>query len=337
MLKIKFQYLLFLLIICLLIQDNIKAQDIMPENCMVIGFEGDPARGRKFFEKAINQWMQGQRSKAIDNYEKAIIADHSILKHEDHGMAEALLEKYRDKNASQTPALLCKRGFLENILIGNLDDSIELYEKAAKVADKEKVEELASNEADRLSQELQFLDEYQSRIQRELDKKGKEDLQWYLAKERKESLEDEVENRDMELAELQERLTYLEEKEKEVAEEMFSKVTLASRYRRKYYYPGAYNTSTVEPDSSNVPPGNYGDDGSTNSGQVPNPYKGSNTNRKTYLYRYYDYKDDVKRAKDQLSQIRAEVSGVYRQIARLKKQKKELREKLDENPIAEPE
>lgn len=335
--KIEVKFILIILVIGLFIQGSIKAEDIMPEKCLVIGFEGDPARGRQFFKKAMNQWMQGHRSKAIDNYEKAIIADHSILKHEDHGMAEALLEKYRDKNASQTPALLCKRGFLENILIGNLDDSIDLYKTAAKVANKEQVQELAANEAERLAQELDYIKEYQRSVQRELEKQRKQDLQWYLARERKKSLESQVEDSDMELAELEERLAYLQKKEKEVADEMFSKVNLASRYRRKYYYPGAYSTSATDPDSANVPPGNYGDDGSINSGQVANPYQSAKSNRRTYLYRYYDYKDDAKRAKDQLAQIRAEISGVYRQIDRLKKQKKELREKLDENPLTETE
>jgi hypothetical protein len=141
----------------------------------------------------------------------------------------------------------------------------------------------------------------------------------------------------MELAELQERLKYLQNKEKEMADEMLSKVNLASRYRRKYYYPGAYNTSTPEPNSANVPPGNYGDDGSMNSGQVANPYQSGKSSRRSYLYRYYDYRDDAKKAKNQLAQIRAEISGVYRQIDRLKKQKKELREKLDENPLTETE
>ena len=335
--KMKFKLVFFLMIICIFIHPSAKAEDIIPENCLVIGFEGDPARGRKFFKKAMNQWMQGQQTKAIENYEKAIIADHSILKHEDHGMAEALLEKYRDINASQTPALLCKRGFLENILIGNLDDSINLYEKAAKVASKEQVQELASNEAERLSQELDYIEEYQRNVQKELEKQRKEDLQWYLARERKKSLEDEVEDSNLELQELQERLSYLQKQEKEVADEMFSKVNLASRYRRRYYYPGAYTTPTADPDSANVPPGNYGDDGSINSGQIANPYQSSKSNRRSYLYRYYDYKDDAKRAKDQLAQIRAEISGVYRQIDRLKKQKKELREKLDENPLTETE
>jgi predicted nucleic acid-binding Zn-ribbon protein len=333
--KIELRLILLMICLGLFIQGSIKAEDIIPENCLVIGFEGDPARGREFFKKAINQWMQGHRSKAIDNYEKAIIADHSILKHEDHGMAEALLEKYRDKNASQTPALLCKRGFLENILIGNLDDSIDLYKKAAKVAGKEQVQELAKNEAERLSQELDYIEEYQRNVQKELEKQRKEDLQWYLARERKKTLENQVEDSDMELAELEERLAYLQKKEKEVADEMFSKVNLASRYRRRYYYPGAYNTPTADPDSTNVPPGNYGDDGSINSGQVANPYQSTNSNRQSYLYRYYDYRDDAKRAKDQLAQIRAEISGVQRQIKKVKEQKKELREKLNENPLTE--
>jgi len=335
---IKFRYVFLLLVLCLFIPASTKAEDIIPEKCLVIGFEGDPARGRKFFKKASKQWMKGKKSKAVDNYEKAIIADHSILKHEDHGMAEALLEKYRDINASQTPALLCKRGFLENILIGNLDDSVELYEKAAKVAEKEKVQKLASNEAERLSQEVQYIEEYQNRVQKKLERKRKEDLQWYLARERKKTLEDEVEDSNLELQELQERLSYLQKKEKEVSDEMYSKVNLASRYRRKYYYPGAYNTPTTAPDSENVPAGNYGDDGSINSGQVPNPYgQSASSNRKSYLYRYYDYRNDAKEYKDQLAQIRAEISGVQRQIKKKKEQKKELREKLNENPLTDPE
>ncbi|MEW6712647.1 MAG: hypothetical protein AB1403_22705, partial [Candidatus Riflebacteria bacterium] len=78
-----------------------------PEVCLVFGQEADPVKGRNYFKSALEMLHKGQRKEAIEHYEIAIIADHSILKHEDHGLAMALLEKYRDIKEEQTPALLC--------------------------------------------------------------------------------------------------------------------------------------------------------------------------------------------------------------------------------------
>jgi chromosome segregation ATPase len=325
----------FVLLVCLFSSTAaVAATD--PATCLVIGVEGDPVKGRAYFKSAMEQWLKGQKSEAVESYERAIIADHSILKHEDHGMANALLEKYRDVNASQTPALLCKRAFLENILIGNLDESIEFYEKASEVAEKEQIAEMAKAEAERLSEELQYLREWQASVREANARLRRKDLEEYLAREKREDLQEEVEDNSLELEELQERLAYLQKQEKEVAEEMYTSVRHAARYRRRYYYPGSYQATGPDPDAQNVPPGNWGSDNASNNQQVPNPYSqqtGSGVSGKTALYRYYAHRGSARRHQEKLAQIRAEISGVYRRIAQIKKASKEIREELNNNAV----
>lgn len=306
------------------------------EFCMVIGQEADPVKGRNHFKIALEKWMRGQKKEAVENYEIAILADHSILKHEDHGLAMALLDKYRDLNTEETPALLCKRGFLENILIGNLEGSIELYQKAAEAAKDKETEQLALDEAERLQAQLKYLRDWQATVRKANAIARRKDLEQYLAQEKIEDIQDQVEDNNDELEELRERLAYLQQQEKEVSEQMYSSVQTAARYRRRYYYPGSYLTNAPDPDLNNAPPGNWGSDNVDNTSQVPNPYasqSSSGASGKTALNRYYIHRGAARRSQDQLSQIRAEISGVYRQIAQIEKANKEARKKLSNEAV----
>lgn len=331
----KFACIAFTLLLCFF-HLSLSAALPDPSTCLVMGQEADPVKGRIYFKTAIEEWFKGQKTEAVDNYEKAIISDHSILKHEDHGMAKALLEKYRDTNASQTPALLCKRGFLENIVIGNLEDSIRLYEKAAEVSSKSGTPSLAKAEANRLKEELKFIQNWQASVIEANARLRKADLKIYLQQQEKKEFQSQVEDNSTDLEELRERLKYLQAQEKEVAEQMYTSVGTAARYRRRYYYPGSYRSTTPDPDANNLPEGEFGNDGGTNPSQVPNPYRGQpnyGASGKTALYRYYTHRGVARRHQEKLAQIRAEISGIYGNIAKLEKSNKELRKKASEDAI----
>lgn len=307
-----------------------------PDVCLVIGQEADPVKGRAHFKTAVEQWFRGQRRDAIASYEKAIIADHSILRHEDHGLAMALLEKYREIDAEQTPALLCKRGFLENILIGNLQGSISFYEQAAAAAADDSTRELALDEVARLQSQLNYLREWQASVRATNARLRRQDLDDYLAWQQERSLQETLEDNSAEIEELQQRLAYLQEQEKEVAEQMYDSVQTASRYRRRYYYPGSYMTTAPDPNQGTVPEGQWGNDSAPNLSQVPNPYSSqssSGASGDTARYRFYVHRSAARRHQDQLAQIRAEISGLYRQIAQLEKSSRETREKLSDSAV----
>ena len=328
----------FFLILILAFNCDLGAENAFPEpeTCLVIGQEANPIQGRRFFKTALEMWLKGQKKEAIDNYEKAIIADHSILRHEDHGLAMALLEKYRNISSESAPALLCKRAFLENILIGNLEEAIKLYEQASIEAINEDSRILARDEADRLRAQLKYLQEWQASVRASNERLRRQDLENYLAKEQEKDLEEQVEDNSAELEELKERLAYLQQQEKEASEQMYSSVQTAARYRRRYYYPGSYMTTAPDPDLNNTPPGNWGADGAANNQQVANPYSSQSSrgaSGNTALYRYYIHRGAARRSQDQLNQIRAEISGIYRQIAQLEKANKKAREKLSDNAV----
>lgn len=327
-----FRFLFILVLVTSLISPGFAESDL--EQCLVIGQEADPARGRALFKTAMDAWHRGKISMAVDHYERAIIADHSILKHEDHGMAMKLLEKYRNMPDNSDMATLCRRAFLENILIGNLETSIRIYQEAAGIAGTEKAQNLAMDEASRLKGQLDYIRNWQKGILRDNRINRAQDLSAYLERSRIDEIQDQVEDNSAELEELNERLTYLQKQEKEISEEMYSSVGSASRYRRRYLYPGAYQDNSPSPDPSVFPEGNFGDEG-LNTAQVPNPYAGqaSNSNRTSARNRFYIYRNRANRQKDQLAQIRAEISGVYRKIAEISKANRELREKASGDPV----
>ena len=302
------------------------------QECLIIGQNIDPAKGRALFKKALENWHKGLKTKALQIYESSLIADSSILKHNDYGMALALLQKYRDSTATPTPGILCRQAFFENILIGNLETSISLYEKASKNGNKE-IKVIAADEVLKLKEELKFIQAWQKEMERKIALERKKDLELYLKKDRLRNIDFEVSDNNFEIEELKERLEFLQNKEKEIAELIFSSMRKASRYRRRYYYPGAFQDSTPDPDTNTFPGGSWSYDGTMPNSQVPNPYAGfnnSNVSGRRALYRYYIYRGKTKRAQAQLDQIRAEIAGINQQIAKLDKSNKDLAKKRKE-------
>lgn len=320
----------------LLFSVSATAENDAYQQCLVIGQESDPARGRQFFKEAMEAWRLGKNTMAVELYEQAIIADHSVLKHEDHGLAMKLLEKYRDMAEPQTVAALCRRGFFENILIGNLETSIKYYQDAARSSTVASEIQLASDEAERLKGQLSYIQNWQKNIKQQNRIKRASDLNAYLQRSALDNLQSQAEDNSYEIAELKERLVFLYKQEKEISTEMYSSVRSAGRYRRNYYYPGAYQGQAVDPGDTGYAGGNWGSDGSPATEQVANPYAGQpNTGvaRKVALNRFYTYRNRAKRQQDQLDQVRAEISGLNRRIAEIEKANLKLREKIDPNPI----
>ncbi len=311
---------------------------VEPSNlqCLVIGQEADPAKGRFLLKQAMESWHHGKKSEAVDLYESAIIADHSILRHEDHGLAMALLEKYRDPARASDMTTFCRRGFFENILVGNLESSITFYEQAAAIATDKQEQQLARDEAERLRGQLSYISEWQKGVVRAARINRERDLAAYLQTSKINEFENQIEDNSFELEELKERLAYLQQQEKEALEDMYSSVRSAARYRRQYYYPGAYQTGTPDPSAATFPEGNWGADSSPNQGQVANPYAGqpnTGVSSDAALNRFYVYRGRARRQQNQLDQIRAEISGLYRRIAQLEKATGDLRKKASDEAV----
>ncbi|OGK09020.1 MAG: hypothetical protein A2W80_06725 [Candidatus Riflebacteria bacterium GWC2_50_8] len=304
--------------------------------CLVIGQEADPSKARTLLRDALNSWHRGMRSEAIELYERAVIADHSVLRHEDHGLAMALLEKYRASDAPQTVTALCRRGFFENILIGNLEESVLFYEKAAAAAQNPSDSQLAADEAKRLREQLDYIREWQQSVIRENRILRERDRQQYIQRTAQEELQNQVSDNSDAVTELQERLSFLQKQEKEVMENMYSSMRNAGRYRRRYYYPGAYQQGAPDPTANMMPEGSSGSDSSIKMGQGTNPYAGQAVEGATgdaALNRFYIYRNRARREEDQLAQIRAEIAGLQRRVAELQKANQELREQANPSPV----
>ncbi|PKL47890.1 MAG: hypothetical protein CVV42_11375 [Candidatus Riflebacteria bacterium HGW-Riflebacteria-2] len=329
--KIIFSLILILACCCQVSAEN---QDYL--QCMVIGQEADPSKARTLLRDALNAWHRGQRSEAVELYERAVIADHSVLRHEDHGLAMALLDKYRAVDAPQTVAALCRRGFFENILIGNLEESMMFYEKAAAAAVNPDDAQLATDEAKRLREQLNYIREWQRSVVRENRILRERDRQQYLQRTAREELQSQVTDISDEVEELQERIAFLQKQEKEAMEDMYSSMRSAARYRRRYYYPGAYQQGAPDPTANMLPEGSSGSDSSVRMGQGTNPYAGQSGegySGDVALNRFYIYRNRARREEDQLAQIRAEITGLQRRVAELQKAGKELREQANPSPV----
>lgn len=307
--------------------------------CLVIGQEGDPSKARTLLRDALDSWRRGMRTEAIELYERAVIADHSVLRHEDHGLAMALLEKYRAIDAPQTVAALCRRGFFENILIGNLEESMKFYEKAAEAAEAAKnpdEAQLANDEAKRLREQLNYIRDWQQGVIRENRILRERDRQQYIQRTAREELQSQVADNSDAIEELQARIAFLQNQEKETMQDMYSSMRSAARYRRRYYYPGLYQQGASEPSDSMLPEGSSGSDSSIKMGQGTNPYVGqavTGASGDVALNRSYVYRNRAKREEDQLAQIRAEIVGLQRRIAELGKVNKTLREKASPSAV----
>lgn len=304
--------------------------------CLVIGQEGDPSKARNLLRDALDSWRRGMRREAVELYERAVIADHSVLRHEDHGLAMALLEKYRAKDAPQTVTALCRRGFFENILIGNLEESMKFYEQASEAAKKPNEAQLAADEAKRLGEQLNYIREWQQGIIRENRILRERDRQQYIQRTAREELQNQVVDNSDAIEELQTRIAFLQKKEKEATEDMYSSMRSAARYRRRYYYPGSYQQGAPDPSDKMLPEGSSGSDSSIKMGQGTNPYAGqavTGARGDVALSRFYTYRNRARREEDQLAQIRAEIAGLQRRLAELQKANKALREKASPSAV----
>lgn len=206
--------------------------------CLVIGEQLDPPRARQRFGEALQAWRTGRTGKALDLYEEALIADRSVLDHDDDGMAPALLERIRRQVETATPttALLCRQGFFENIIIGNLESAIERYRQAADLAATDEDRAVSRRETQRLSQELAYIRNWQELQQKRLAALRRQDEAAWKRREQLEGREARLEALGEEKAELEERLSYLRSQESETRSTMLTSLERRSRARRYYYY-----------------------------------------------------------------------------------------------------
>lgn len=212
---------------------------IPSEECMVIGDESDPVKGTRLYMEAVSTWRQGLKNRALDAYEEALLADRGVLAKPDEGLAVALLERYRERvtTASPTAGLLCRQGFFENVISGNLEASITEYKKAAAMAVTPTTRTTAEREAARLQKELEFIRSWQVEYRRKIALQRKRDDAEIAFLGRVESVDERLEALQDEKNELEERLSYLQDQEREGRETLMTSIQRASRYRRSYYYP----------------------------------------------------------------------------------------------------
>ncbi|MBF0500655.1 MAG: hypothetical protein HQM09_11025 [Candidatus Riflebacteria bacterium] len=251
------------------------------EVCLVIGQDSNPVLGEELFKKALTAWLSGKGDEARILYEKALLASRTILNHNDSGMAINLLDWYRksvDKPGSSAE-LNCRLGFFENIVGGNLVDSIAHYRRAVEMATATQTRELARGEVERLSRELAFVQSYQETKRKASRRVNAYEVKTYLEKQRVESVEEHLEDLETQRDELSERLSYLEKEEGNTQEELYHDLWRANRYHRFVYVESAgYDTPENE------------------------------------LNSYYYSRNRAREKQDQIAGIRTEIEGIKRRI-----------------------
>ena len=267
------------------------------DECLVIGAGSDPVKGATRFSEAVQAWRRGFVTQALQAYEQAIIADRAILARDDEGMALGLLERYRklSETSSPTVALLCRKGFFENIIIGDLEDSIRHYRQAAELASNQKEKATATAEAERLERELVFIRQWQTERQAKLVRERGRDLVDYTRKESQRQISDRREELDSELQELNERLAYLTQEEGKARDEMYENMRKAVRYRRWTYYEGPQGAAPEE---------------------VRDPAQD--------MELMYSSRRRMNSSQEQANHIRSEITGVKRRIEAIQKEQKKL-------------
>ncbi len=268
-----------------------------PDECLVIGGGSDPVKGTNLFAQAVRSWRLGAATQALQYYEQAIIADRGILSRDDEGMAFALLEQYRkmSESASPTVALLCRKGFFENIIIGDLEESIRHYRQAAEVATNDREKATAAAEADRLSRELAYIQQWRADKEKKLERERRTDLVEYTRREANKQVADRRDDLDAELEQLTERLAYLKQQEAQSRDEMYENMRKATRYRRWTYYEGPQGLP---------------------EGEVRDPAQD--------LELMYASRRRMNSAREQTEQIRSEIIGIEKRIETLKKERQKL-------------
>ncbi len=214
-----------------------SAADTAQDECMIIGEGGDPAQARQLYDAAIAALTRGDTGTALEKYEDALLTDRSVLSLDDHGMGRRLLDHYRAQAETASPsiALLCRVGFLENTLAGNLRSAITFYEQAAKTGTSPTARQVAQHEAERLRRELAYVVRWQAQRTRVTARERAVDEARTqiadLAAERQRQRDELVDERD----ELLERLNYLKREEATLAESLQASIDRAEKYHRLYY------------------------------------------------------------------------------------------------------
>lgn len=311
------------------------------DECMVIGGESDPVKGTRLYMEAVSAWRQGLRNKALDAYEEALLADRGVLSKPDEGLALALLERYRERvsTASPTAALLCRQGFFENVISGNLESSIAEYRKAFALAVATSTRETAGREADRLQKELEFIRTWQTEYRRKVALQRKRDDAEIAFQGRVESVDERIVAFQDERSELEERLSYLRDQESEGRETLMTSIQRASRYRRAHYYPERQYQTNIPafpysgPAVGPLPSPPPGAPGPLTPAQInpPGPLPPVQTSPTqtggdyqipadgSSLSLFYRNRNETLQNESALKSIRAEISGVERRIEEIGK------------------
>jgi len=332
-----------------------------PDECMVIGHESDPVKGTKLYMDAVSAWRQGLRQKALDAYEEALLADRGVLSKPDEGLAIALLERYRERVSTATPTagLLCRQGFFENVISGNLEASIAEYRKAAAMAVATTTRSTAGREADRLQKELEYIRSWQAEYRRKVALQRRKDDAEIAFQGRVETVDEKLEALRDERSELEERLSYLRDQEREGREMLMTSIQRASRYRRSYYYPARQNQPDTPPTSypgsavgplPSPPPGAPGpltQQQINPPGPLPTTQLSPTPSGGDYqlppdgstLSLFYRNRNEARQNESALKNIRAEITGVERRIEevdRLIEKAEKERDQLFNPPPASP-
>ncbi|MBF0546262.1 MAG: hypothetical protein HQM08_17595 [Candidatus Riflebacteria bacterium] len=212
----------------------------------IIEGNSDPEKAESLFNQAISSWHKGKQEKARNLYEDSLMSDRSVLVHDDEGMAAFLIDSYKKlvetasstRSPAKTAILLCRMGFFENILTGNLDDAVDHYEQAAALTVNSVPEtyEHASREAARLSSELlesHMWQDSQVHKNKEIEKR---ELKAYLTKREKESFDERIDDLRTERDEAEKRIEDLHKQEGEAQGRMEHEQFRAHLYRRRIYY-----------------------------------------------------------------------------------------------------
>lgn len=334
---------------------------VSPDECMVIGHESDPVKGTKLYMDAVSAWRQGLRQKALDAYEEALLADRGVLAKPDEGLAIALLERYRERvfTATPTTGLLCRQGFFENVISGNLEASIVEYRKAAAMAVATTTRSTAGREADRLQKELEYIRGWQAEYRRKVALQRRRDDAEVAFQGRVETVDEKLEALQDEKSELEERLSYLRDQEREGREMLMTSIQRASRYRRSYYYPARQNQPDTPPTSypgpavgplPSPPPGAPGpltQQQSNPPAPLPPPQLSPTPSGGDYqlppdgstLSLFYRNRHEAQENESSLKSIRAEITGIERRIEevdRLIEKAEKERDLLFNPPSASP-
>ncbi|MBF0547767.1 MAG: hypothetical protein HQM08_25240 [Candidatus Riflebacteria bacterium] len=285
------------------------------EECMIIGAKGNPEKARELFTQALKFWEKGNASSAVESFEQAVIEDRSILANDDKGIGLALIKSYKERVEKKKPSveMLCRLGYFENVISGNLEDAIARYGDAEEKAVSENVKKLAHQEKERLSQELKYIRDWYAEHLKEVHKSKAKDLAELIVKEKLDEKNSKILELEELLQQISERITYLKNEEKSTAEEMSAAITRASRYRRYYYnYSGADTSAEANLGFVNNPmpsppgaPSNASDLQFSADSVAPH-------SAQTDLNNFYAARHHSEEFMQKLAQIRSEIAGLER-------------------------